>query len=110
MIAAILFGLQAAATVSPEARARYEPLRRCLDDQVGWAATSDRQGEDLVKDALMKCLGPNLATGSAELFAEMKTGATKEEAIRRGAAARTEAEQEFLAKVQSLKTKAGNSR
>ena len=79
----------------------------CLSGQVGWAVRSNERDEVIIDQALSKCLGANLSTGTNELFAEMKAGAAKEQAIERGAHARQQVEQEFLARVHALRDQDG---
>jgi hypothetical protein len=94
----LLLMLQAGtAAVDGDVREKYHPYRQCLVEQGRPLAGSGRTDEEIIADARGKCLASNLGSGSAALFALMKKGATKEQAIERGARLREEIEKEAAA-------------
>ena len=100
MIALLL--LQAATPVSAEAREHYEPFRQCLIEQARSLAPGGLTGEALLDQARSGCRSANLASGSAALLAEVRGGATQEQAVERVAALREATEQEALAAALSV--------
>ena len=100
-----LFLLQAAiADVSPAGREKYEPFRKCLVGQSRTLTRADADDQAILEEARSKCMNANFSSGTAALFAEIKAGATKEQAIDRVAALRMAAEQEALAGIRSIKS------
>jgi len=100
-----LFLLQAAvADVSPGGREKYEPFRKCLLEQSRALTRADAEDRAILDEARAKCMNANLSSGTAALFAEMKAGATKEQAIDRVAALRMATEDEALARIRATKS------
>jgi hypothetical protein len=98
MIVSLLLMLQAGTAADDgDVREKYEPYRKCLVEQGRPLAGSGRTDEEIIDEARGKCLASNLGSGSAALFALMKKGATKEQAIGRGARLREEVEREAAA-------------
>ena len=96
MIMTLLILQIAAAVVSAETRERYEPFRQCLTEQARLVATPEQADEAILEQARSNCMAANLASGSAALFAEIRSGATREQALERVARLRLEVEQEAL--------------
>ena len=104
MILAFILLQAVASSVSAEARDSYEPFRQCLLEQARALSTSDQVSEALLERARSNCLAANLSSGSAALFAEMRNGATQDQAVDRVARLREEVEQEALAIVRGRRS------
>ncbi len=107
MIVALIL-LQAVATpVSDAAREQYQPFRRCLIEQARSLAAGDLGDEALLDRARSNCFEANLASGTAALFAEMRNGATQDQAGESVVRLRQEAEQEALAAARTVRSNGG---
>jgi hypothetical protein len=83
---------------------KYEPFRKCL---LGRSRELTRENADdrvILDEARSQCMRANLSSGSAVMFAEIKAGATKKQAIDRVAALRLATEQEALASIRAIKS------
>ncbi|MEG3087021.1 hypothetical protein [Sphingomonas sp. PB4P5] len=85
-------------------REKYEPFRKCLLKQAATLAQAKDDDRVVLEAARSNCMRVNLASGSAAMFAEIKAGATKEQAIDRVAALRLAAEQEALTQIRSIRS------
>lgn len=94
----------APATVSPEARAKYEPYRRCMLAQAGRIDAAGKTDEVVTDVARQACMSANLFSGTQALFAEMRAGASKPVAIEHLAAFRSGIEAEALAAIRAAPT------
>jgi hypothetical protein len=80
-----------------DVREKFQPYRQCLVEQGRPLAGGSRTDEEIIGQARARCLASNLGSGSDALFALMKKGATKAQAIERGGRLREEAEKEAVA-------------
>jgi hypothetical protein len=107
MIVAMMLLQAVTAPVSAEAREQYQPFRRCLIEQARSLAASDLADEALLDRARSNCFEANLASGTAALFAEMRNGATEDQAGDSVVRLRAEAEQEALATARTIRSNGG---
>jgi predicted ABC-type transport system involved in lysophospholipase L1 biosynthesis ATPase subunit len=99
IIAALL--LQASTPqVTAESRRLYEPYRQCLFGQSALLAGPEGETSGL-DQARTRCLAQNLSAGTNALFAEMRTGASQDEAGERVAALRIAVEQEAVTRARA---------